>query len=167
MREIRLTPIGIVRVKESEDSVRNSRGVPGRIEIFEDYIKGLIGIEGFSHIMLLAYLDKVTEQQRGTLMVKPKRFIRLGISPENIPTVGVFSTDSPHRPNPIAITIVRLLKVEGRELHVDGLDLFDGTPIIDIKPYTESRVFRELKFPRWYSDLLEQIKEKTGTIIEP
>lgn len=164
---IKLTPIGVVRVRESEDFVRNAaEGVPGIIEIFEDYIKGLSGIEGFSHLIVIAYLDRIMDYQRNTLMVKPKRFLKLGIPSEAIPTVGVFCTDSPHRPNPIGVTIVRLLRVEGRELYVDGLDLFDGTPVIDIKPYTEFRAFRELKFPQWYSNLIGIIKEKAGTAVE-
>lgn len=168
MKMIKIFPIGIVRVTESNDAVRNAReGVSGVIEIFEEYSLGLTGIEGFSHLILITYLDRISEQERGTLMVKPKRYIRLGIAPEVVPTVGVFCTDSPHRPNPIAISIVRLLRTEGRRLHVTGLDLFDGTPVLDIKPYTESRVVRDLTFPKWYSDILNTIKDRVGASIEP
>ncbi|MCX8182642.1 MAG: tRNA (N6-threonylcarbamoyladenosine(37)-N6)-methyltransferase TrmO [Candidatus Methanomethyliaceae archaeon] len=167
-KEIRLSPIGIVRVSEKDEEVKIAReGVSGIIEVFEDYTDGLKGIEGFSHLIIMAYLDRVSEEERKTLMVKPRRCIRLGLDPEKVPTVGVFCTDSPHRPNPIALSIVHLLKVDGRELHVSGLDLFDGTPVLDIKPYTESRVFNDLNYPKWYSEILRAIKEKVGSAVEP
>ncbi|MGC8936447.1 MAG: tRNA (N6-threonylcarbamoyladenosine(37)-N6)-methyltransferase TrmO [Candidatus Methanomethylicaceae archaeon] len=165
---IKISPIGVIKVREKEDEVKAAKdGVSGVIEVFEEYAKGLEGIEGFSHIIVISYLDRVSEDSRKTLMVKPRRYIRLGIDPEIIPTVGVFCTDSPHRPNPIALSIVKLLKVEGRALHVIGLDLFDGTPVLDIKPYTEARVFQNLTYPRWYSGLLRIIRERTGLNIEP
>lgn len=156
-----IRPIGVVRVEEEDEVVKTSLdGVRGVVEIFEEYKRGLEGIEGFSHLILAAYLNKVKDEERATLMVKPRRFIRFGVDPALIPTVGVFCTDSPHRPNPIAITIVRLLKVEGRSLHVDGLDLFDSTPIVDIKPYTKARVEGDLNIPKWYSELLQKVKDK-------
>lgn len=165
---IKISPIGVVNIKEKDDDVKAAKeGVSGVIEVFEEYAEGLKGIEGFSHIIVISFLDRVSEEDRKTLMVKPRRYIRLGIEPESIPTVGVFCTDSPHRPNPIALSIVKLLKVEGRRLHVSGLDLFDGTPVLDIKPYTESRVFQDLTYPKWYSDLLSIIRERVGKSIEP
>jgi len=167
-REIKLVPIGIVRVRENEEEVRSAKkGVTGVIEVFDEYAKGLLGMEGFSHIIVISYLDRISEDDRNTILVKPRRYIRLGVDPGIIPTVGVFCTDSPHRPNPIALSIVRLIKVEDRKLHVSGLDLFDGTPVLDIKPYTESRVFKDLAYPGWYSDLLRIINEKVGKTIEP
>jgi tRNA-Thr(GGU) m(6)t(6)A37 methyltransferase TsaA len=156
-----IKPIGIVRVAYDDDYVKTSfNGVKGVIEVYNEYRKGLEGIDGFSHLILIAYLHKVREEGSITLMVKPRRFIRFGVRSSLIPTVGVFCTDSPHRPNPIAITIVRLLKVEGMKLNVDGLDLFDSTPLIDIKPYTKARVEGNLSIPRWYTELLEKIKDK-------
>jgi len=156
-----IRPIGIVRVSYEDEVVKTSLdGVRGVIEVYEEFSQGLEGIDGFSHLILVAYLNKVRGEGRSTLMVKPRRFIRLGVGPALIPTVGVFCTDSPHRPNPIAITVVRLLKVEGRRLRVDGLDLFDSTPLVDIKPYTRTRVEADLSIPRWYSELLEKVKDK-------
>ncbi len=166
--EIKLVPVGMVKVNENDEEVKNSmKGVMGIIEVFEEYADGLKYIDGFSHLIILAYLDRVSEEGRKTLLVKPRRYVRLGIDPEMIPTVGVFCTDSPHRPNPIAVSIVKLLKKEGRELHVSGLDLFNGTPVLDIKPYTESRVVKDLNYPKWYSELLRIVKEKAGTAVEP
>jgi len=166
--EIKLVPIGVVKVNERDEEVRYSvKGVQGVVEVFEEYADGLKGIDGFSHLIILAYLDRVSGACRKTLLVKPRRYLRLGIDPNMIPTVGVFCTDSPHRPNPIALSIVELLKTEGRELHVSGLDLFDGTPVLDIKPYTEARVVNDLNYPKWYSELLRIVKEKAGTAVEP
>ncbi len=158
-----LVPIGVVHVSSDDEVVRESiNGVSGVIEIFPEYVEGLEGIEGFSHIIVVSYLHKTSEVQRRTLKVRPRRLIRLGLRPEDVPEVGVFCTNSPHRPNPIGMTIVRLMKVDGRFLHVDGLDLFDNTPVIDLRPYTPDRVLTEFKLPEWYSRLMDAVKEKLG-----
>lgn len=158
-----LKPIGIVRTSFSDEEIRNSwEGVEGVIEVFEEYAGGLEGIEGFSHIIVLAYLHKTTEGQRKVLKVKHRRLRRFGIKINDIPEVGVFCTDSPHRPNPIALTIVKLVKRKGRFLYVKGLDLFNGTPILDIKPYTSDRVIEEFKVPEWQKTLELRVLEKFG-----
>jgi len=157
-----LKPIGVVHVKASDEEIRTSlTGVEGILEIYEEYAEGLSGIEGFSHLMVIAFLHKVPEERRGTLRVRPKRLRLLGLSEEEIPEVGVFCTDSPHRPNPLALTIVELVEVNGRFLRVRGLDLFDGTPILDLKPYTPSRKVEELRLPAWYQRILERVREKS------
>ena len=163
LMEIVLKPIGIVRTSFSDEEVKNSwEGVEGVIEIFEEYAKGLEGIEGFSHIIVLAYLHKTAEKQRKVLKVKHRRLRRFGIKIDDIPEVGVFCTDSPHRPNPIALTVVELVKREGRFLHVKGLDLFNGTPVLDIKPYTSDRVVEEFKVPEWQKILELRVLKKFG-----
>ncbi|MDW7986606.1 MAG: tRNA (N6-threonylcarbamoyladenosine(37)-N6)-methyltransferase TrmO [Nitrososphaerota archaeon] len=163
MMEIVIKPIGVVRVDVDDDIVRSSLdGVSGRIEIFEEYSDGLEGIDGFSNIIVLAYLHKVSEEQRRVLKVKHKRLIRLGFSIDELPEVGVFCTDSPHRPVPIALTIVKLLGRKENILYVENLDLYDGTPVLDIKPYTSDRVIKDLKFPEWYSRLMKKVEEKLG-----
>jgi len=129
------------------------------LEIYEEYAEGLCGIEGFSHLIVIALLHKVPEERRSTLKVRPRRLKLLGLS-EEVPEVGVFCTDSPHRPNPIALTIVELVEVSGRFLRVRGLDLFDGTPILDLKPYTPSRRVEEVRVPEWYQRALKRLKEK-------
>ncbi len=156
-------PIGVVRVNVSDELVKESlEGVEGCIEVFEEYADGLEGIDGFTHLIIIAYLDKVTDEQRRTLKVRHKRLLKLGIDLRDLPEVGVFCTDSPHRPNPIALTIVQLVRREGRILYVKNLDLFDGTPILDIKPYTLDRVITDIDFPEWYKILMEKVEEKTG-----
>jgi tRNA-Thr(GGU) m(6)t(6)A37 methyltransferase TsaA len=95
----------------------------GHVYIYKKYMKGLKDIDGFSHIILIYYFHK---GRRCPLLVKPylDRTLR-----------GVFATRSPHRPNKIGISVVRLLKRNGNVLEVEGLDVIDGTPLIDIKPY--------------------------------
>ncbi len=157
---IELRPIGFVRTRYSDEQIRSSwEGVEGYIEILEEYRDGLRGIEEFSHIIVIAYLHKVTDHQRKTLVVKPRRATRLGFSLEELPEIGVFASDSPHRPNPIALTIVELIKIDKNILYVKNLDLFDGTPVLDIKPYTPSRRINDIRIPNWVKLIEERIRE--------
>ncbi|MEM2196995.1 MAG: tRNA (N6-threonylcarbamoyladenosine(37)-N6)-methyltransferase TrmO [Nitrososphaerota archaeon] len=155
-------PIGIVHVNLSDEEVKANwpGGVDGVIEIYEEYAPGLEGIDGFSHIMVIAYLHKTSEEERKVLKVRPKRLRLLGVDASGLPKVGVFCTDSPHRPNPIALTIVELVERTGRLLKVKNLDLFEGTPVLDIKPYTPSRRIEEIRLPAWYQKALEEVRAK-------
>ena len=96
----------------------------GTIVVDEEYAAGLDGIEGFSHIVILAHLDQIDDYH---LRARPPHVDDV--------EVGVFATRSPHRPNPIAQTVVELVERDGNRLRVRGLDLVDGTPVLDIKPY--------------------------------
>jgi tRNA (Thr-GGU) A37 N-methylase len=78
---------------------------------------------------------------------------------EELPLVGVFSSDSPHRPNPLAVTIVELVKREGSQLFVNGLDLFNNTPVLDIKHYTPNRVIQNISLPQWYKELEDKVAQ--------
>lgn len=161
MMSIVLKPIGVVHVNALDDEIKSSLwGVEGVIEVYPEYMDGLAGIEDFSHIIVVAYLHKVTREQRRVLKVKPRRLAKLGVDIGEIPEVGVFSTNSPHRPNPIAITIVELIERQGRLLHVDGLDLFDGTPVLDLKPYTPQRALTQLKIPQWCRIMYESLRKE-------
>lgn len=159
---ISLKPIGVVHVNLSDDEVKSRwvDGIEGVIEVYEKYADGLEGIDGFSHLIVIAYLHKVLEEQREILKVKPKRLRLIGVDVDKFPEVGVFCTDSPHRPNPLALTIVELLTREGRFLKVKNLDLFDGTPVLDIKPYTPSRRMQEIKLPEWHQKISEEAKTR-------
>ena len=156
-------PIGIIHVKYSKEEVKKSvQGVDGVIEVFEEYSMGLYNLNGFSHIIIIAFLHEVTDKQRKVLKVKPRRLLRFGLKEGELPEIGVFASDSPHRPNPIAISIVRLKKIQERFLYVDGLDLYDKTPVLDIKPYTLSRKIENLCFPQWYISLVEKYRSRLG-----
>lgn len=159
---LHIRPIGIVHVNLSDEDVKANwpKGVDGVIEVYDEYAPGLEGIEGFSHLIVIAYLHKTSEEERRVLKVRPKRLRLLGIGASELPEVGVFCTDSPHRPNPIALTIVELAERVGRFLKVKNLDLFDGTPVLDIKPYTPSRRMEEIGLPAWYQKALEEVRAK-------
>ncbi|RLG43580.1 MAG: tRNA (N6-threonylcarbamoyladenosine(37)-N6)-methyltransferase TrmO [Thermoproteota archaeon] len=151
-------PIGYARVEASREEVKASYdGVEGYIELLQEYEDGLRGLEGFSHIILITYLHETTEEQRKVLVVRPRRLVKFGLKLEELPEIGVFASDSPHRPNPIGLHIVRLKYVEGRKLYVSGLDVFDGTPVLDIKPYTISRIINDASFPKWYRELRKRV----------
>jgi tRNA-Thr(GGU) m(6)t(6)A37 methyltransferase TsaA len=100
-----------------------ARGVAGSIDVLPEFADGLADIEGFSHLLVIYHLH---ECQGFTLRVTP--FLD---NDEH----GVFATRSPRRPNPIGISVLRLTGVSGNRLHVENVDMLDGTPVLDIKPY--------------------------------
>ncbi len=126
----KIKPIGIIHSPyyTIEDMPIQSKGaseVEGYVLVDKKYIDGLQDLEGFSHIYLLYSFHKAT---RTELLVTP--FL-------DKQTRGVFSTRSPLRPNHIGISIVKLKRVEGNKIIVAGIDILDGTPLLDIKPYIE------------------------------
>lgn len=163
---VELRPVGVVRVRLSDEEVREawrSGGVEGEVEVYPEYEPALEGIEGFSHLRLVVWLHKVGEGERGVLRVRPRRWLRLGVPEEEVPEVGVFCTDSPHRPNPVGMTVVRLEERRGRLLRVSGLDLFDGTPVLDIRPHVPRRILPEPTAPEWFRRLQELAEKLKGT----
>ena len=121
-------PIGYVRSPYSETSqVPKGLGAKheaeGELEILPEFEAGLADIEGFSHLYVIWAFDR------------SEGFELYGKTPADDRPHGVFATRSPRRPNPIALTVVELLGREGRHLTVRGVDMLDGTPILDIKPY--------------------------------
>jgi tRNA-Thr(GGU) m(6)t(6)A37 methyltransferase TsaA len=95
----------------------------GVLSILPEFGDGLTDIEGFSHLYVLWEFDRSSG------------FELLGSPPSDNRPHGVFATRSPRRPNPIALTVVELLRRDGLDLHVRGVDMLDSTPILDIKPY--------------------------------
>jgi tRNA-Thr(GGU) m(6)t(6)A37 methyltransferase TsaA len=163
-RSMELKPVGVVRAPLSNDQVRESwrKGIEAEIEVFDEYAPALEGIDGFSHLIVLFYLHETSAAQRKTLQARPKRFVRYGLKLEDLPLVGVFCLDSPHRPNPLGLTIVRLLSRQGNVLTVGGLDAFNNTPVLDIKPYTPERGIGRFELPDWYKLLQRHIKIDDG-----
>jgi tRNA-Thr(GGU) m(6)t(6)A37 methyltransferase TsaA len=122
-------PIGVIRsghtaADQTPIQPAFAGGCSGRAEISPDYAEGLDGLEGFSHIYLLYHLDRAGPPQ---LRVKP--FLQDVAQ-------GVFATRAPGRPNAIGLSIVELVRRDGNVLHLDRVDILDGTPLLDIKPYT-------------------------------
>lgn len=157
-KDVTFRPVGVVRTQSSDDEIRErSRELEATIEIFPEFQEALDGLDGFSHIFVLSYLDRLRPEQIGVLKVRPRRLVRKGFKLEELPLVGVFALDSPTRPNPIALSLVRLLHRRGRELTVSGLDCFDGTPVLDIKPYRDDHRADQYKLAEWYRDLREKV----------
>lgn len=124
-------PIGFVSspYKETGEVPRGlgaKHDVDGTLKILPQFEAGLTDIEGFSHLIVLWEFDR------------SQGFQLLGMPPSDNRQHGVFATRSPYRPNPIGMTTVELLRREGANLHIRGVDMLDGTPILDIKPYLSS-----------------------------
>ncbi|MFC1878599.1 tRNA (N6-threonylcarbamoyladenosine(37)-N6)-methyltransferase TrmO [Chloroflexota bacterium] len=98
-------------------------GVRGTIEILPQYVAGLKDLSGFSHLVLLYHFDRATDHK---MIVTPF----LDIEPR-----GLFATRAPRRPNPIGLSVVKLLSVDNNILEIENVDILDGTPLLDIKPY--------------------------------
>ena len=126
-----MTPIGFVRSPYS-DTKQVPKGVgarheaEGTLEIAPEFEAGLKDIEGFSHLFVIWCFDR------------SEGYELEGVPPTDDRPHGVFSTRSPRRPNPIGLSVVEVLGREGRNVRVRGLDMLDGTPILDIKPYMSS-----------------------------
>lgn len=123
-----LRPIGYVRspyknTQEVPKGLGTKHEAEGTLEILSEFESGLTDIEGFSHLIVLWVFDRA------------QGFELLGTPPSDNRPHGVFATRSPRRPNPIALTVVELLRRDGASLSVRGVDMLDGTPILDIKPY--------------------------------
>jgi tRNA-Thr(GGU) m(6)t(6)A37 methyltransferase TsaA len=161
MDEITLTPIGEVHTRLTPDEIRSRKGRGGaEVEVYERFQDALDGLKGFSHIFVIGYFHELRREQVGPLKVKPRGLLKQGLGPEDLPTRGVFALDSPTRPNPLSLSLVRLVKMEGRILHVSGLDLFDGTPVLDIKPYQPQYRVEGYSLPGWYI----RLREKAGHV---
>ena len=126
--KIQYQPIGFVRSPHQTTTgtpiqPSRARGIEGTIEIAAEYGEALADLDGFSHIILICHLHKASEFK---LKVVPYLDTELR---------GLFATRAPSRPNPIGLSIVRLLGIDGCVLRIEGVDLLDGTPVLDIKPY--------------------------------
>lgn len=126
--EITYRPIGIIHSPHTR-----ARGTPiqpsgadafrGRVEILAEYAPGLKDLDGFSHVILIYHFH-----QAGPPLLTVVPFM------DSAPR-GLFATRAPRRPNPIGLSVVRLLGIEGTTLHVENIDVLDGTPLLDVKPY--------------------------------
>jgi len=123
--------------------------ITSQVVIAPQLVEALDGIDGFSHILIIFYLHQVDEDRRSLLKVHPE-------NKEELPLVGVFATRSPVRPNPIGVTVVKLLECQENVLKVLGLDAYDGTPVLDVKPYLRrgDRI-EEATMPGWLLRLWE------------
>ena len=150
--EIAYRPIGIVHspFKEAYGTPIQSvsaHDTEGVVEVFPEYAAGLEDIDGFSHIILIYHFHLC---KKFSLRVKP--FL-------DDPSHGVFATRAPARPNPIGISIVRLIRVEKERLYIQDVDIVDGTPLLDIKPYVPEFDKREAERKGWLEGNLGKLYE--------
>lgn len=128
---VNMRPIGVVRspYRQTEQIPKGlgaQHDADGTLEIAPEFEPGLTDIEGFSHLFVIWVFDRA------------EGYSLLATPPTDHRPHGVFATRSPRRPNPIGLSVVQLLGRDGRRLHVRGVDMLDGTPILDIKPYLSS-----------------------------
>ena len=142
--EIVLKPIGVVRATAVGDEVKDKTRI-SQIIIHDEFIEALDGINEFSHLFVLFWLSHVSNEE-GLLKVHPR-------GRKDLPLLGVFATRTMYRPNPIGLTLVELVKGEGNVLTIRGLDAFDGTPVLDIKPFDHWDTAKDAKVPRWWTTL--------------
>jgi tRNA-Thr(GGU) m(6)t(6)A37 methyltransferase TsaA len=130
--------------------------VEGELVIYPEFEEALEGIDGYSHLFVIVYFDRLRAEQIGPLRVKPRGLVRRGFTLEELPSLGVFALDSPTRPNPIGLTLVHLLRREKNRLFVQGLDLFNDTPILDIKGYRPQYCADNFTLPDWFRKFADQ-----------
>ncbi len=173
--EMHLRSVGVVRSEiKSPTLTTEDEGLTleERAAIFRDYysraksltaelvidseLKGILdGIDDFSHIIVLYWPHLLPSERRKICQVRP-------MGRKDIPLKGVFATCSPARPNPILMTVVRLLARHGNVLEVTGLDAVDGSPIVDIKPYTSAAFEKEkTTLPDWIDTIHQDIEGET------
>jgi len=149
-KRIILKPIGFVRTEAVGDEVKDKTRI-SQIVLHSELAEALDGIEDFSHLFVLFWLHEISDEQRKTLKVHPR-------GRRDLPLLGVFATRTMFRPNPVGLTLVELVKVEGNVLTVRGLEAFDGTPVLDIKPFDPWDIAETARVPKWWIKLK---KEKT------
>ncbi|MBN1695307.1 tRNA (N6-threonylcarbamoyladenosine(37)-N6)-methyltransferase TrmO [candidate division WOR-3 bacterium] len=148
--EIKYKPIGIIhspfkKLQGIPIQPTAAKGIKGTVQILPEYVGGLKDVEDFSHIILIYYfhLSKKTR-----LKVKPYMDDQFR---------GVFSTRAPSRPNPIGLSVVRLVGIEGETLHIQDVDIADGTPLLDIKPYVPDFDTREVVEIGWLKENIHKL----------
>jgi tRNA (adenine37-N6)-methyltransferase len=152
MSDITFKPIGIVHspFKEPKNvpiQTSASNGTKGTIEVYHQYVEGLKDLEGFSHVILLYHFHLACGD---SLIVKPFLDDQLH---------GIFATRSPARPNRIGLSIVRLTRVDGNVLQIEDLDIIDGTPLLDIKPYVSEFDCKKADKIGWLTNKVSKLSE--------
>jgi len=155
LEEIELKPIGFVKTKAIGRKVRDKSNV-SEIILQRNLAEALEGVEDFSHLFVLFWMHEISKEERRTMKVHPR-------GRRDMPLQGVYATRTPHRQNPIGLTLVELLGVQGNIVTVRGLDAFNGTPVLDIKPFDDWDLTEDVKVPRWWMSLEKERSEKHKT----
>jgi tRNA-Thr(GGU) m(6)t(6)A37 methyltransferase TsaA len=150
--KICLEPVGFVKTEAVGKEVRD-KNVVSQLIFREEYTVALEGVEDFSHLFVLFWLHRISDEDKRIMKVHPR-------GRSGMPLLGIFATRTPHRPNPIGLTRVKILKIEGNVITVQGLDAFDGTPVLDIKPFDSWDTTEDFKVPKWWMKLAKERKNK-------
>jgi tRNA-Thr(GGU) m(6)t(6)A37 methyltransferase TsaA len=150
INRITYEPIGVihspfVESKGTPIQPGATEGITGTVEVFPQYAAGLKDIEGFSHLILLYHLHRA---KGSPLLTKP--FMDDEVR-------GIFAIRGPSRPNPIGISVVRLMTVENNILHIQDVDILNGTPLLDIKPYVPEFDARETERIGWLEKRIHRV----------
>lgn len=155
-RWFRVQSIGTIRRPGDDESMGNAfldPWLPSKIEIYPRWESALAGIDGFSHLVVLFYMDRVS-RARTPGPLRPVEGV------EELEPIGLFATRSPRRPNPVGISCPELLERNGNVLTVRGIDAWDGSPVIDIKGYYPPDELRsDSVVPDWLTDLWERHRQ--------
>jgi tRNA-Thr(GGU) m(6)t(6)A37 methyltransferase TsaA len=145
--ELTVRPIGVVSNQFKQQVPQGWEHSVSEVRVDARWEVALEGVEEFSHIVVLFWLDRVEGER--ALRVHP-------MGRPDAPLVGLFSTRTPRRPNPIGLTVVRLLERQGSVLRVEGLDALDGSPVLDLKPYlTRNDRAQGATMPDWVASVRE------------
>jgi tRNA-Thr(GGU) m(6)t(6)A37 methyltransferase TsaA len=142
-----LKPIGVIKTRAAKKEVK-TRSHVSEIVLRKDLIEALEGIEDFSHLFVIFWMHEISREERAIRKVHPR-------GRKDMPLLGAYATRTPYRPNPIGLTVVELVNVERNVVSVRGLDAFDGTPILDIKPFDNWDMPQEIRVPSWWKKLEE------------
>lgn len=149
MDTFKLTSIGTVYSTIDEKVYENWAKVVSEIELYNEYKDGLIGLEDYSHAIVIFYMDGFRDQLEDQWKRKPR-----GIS--NLEEKGCFAQRTKFRPNPIGITIVEIISIHDNIISVQGLDANNGTKVLDIKPYIpQFDIRKNTHIPNWMSELMK------------
>ncbi len=143
-----LEQIGVVRSPVTEGVDEGWGSVTSEVVIDEGYAHGLTGLDAFSHVLVVFYMHRYTFDADSDLVRRPQ-------GRPDMPEVGIFAQRAKHRPNPIGVTAVELVSLEGNVVTVRGLDAIDGTPVLDVKPYFPAFDRRGADTPSWVDDLMK------------
>ena len=136
MEAIQLKPIGIIHspfndLKNMPIQPTGAKGINGEIELYEKYVDGIKDLDGFSHIILLYHFHKANGYSLSVVPFLDKQ------------EHGLFATRAPKRPNPIGLSIVKITRIEENKIFISDVDILNGTPVLDIKPYVPKFDYRK------------------------
>jgi tRNA-Thr(GGU) m(6)t(6)A37 methyltransferase TsaA len=143
---MKVKTIGYVNTVATEADIKKGRrNIISQIYLERRYVDGVKGLEEYSHIYVIYWMHR-KDGERPRLLVRPR-------GRADLPEVGVFATRNPGRPNPIALTVVELIKIEDNVLTVRGLDALDKSPVLDIKPYDYYDIIEGVRVPAWFEKI--------------